>query len=158
MAKRTYPNEQKSKLTEIVEKEDRILYKYAFNSTYYLNYTERLNFKKTVQDSIVIFEYESSIDNLKWTNIRYNKKTKHLTVLGIDFQILVPNKYLNENISKLSFDLYDYSKPTDNGNAAFLFNREYGILNIDPSNKGYQVFFMPSFDYKEIIDKDLLRK
>ena len=53
--------------------------------------------------------------------------------------------------------MYDAVEPPTDWNGPFLFNKEYGILNIEAWSAGRKIFILPT-DYKADIKSELLEK
>ncbi len=57
----------------------------------------------------------------------------------------------------MPFDLYELVESYNDANGPFLFNSDYGVLNLDVWSAGRQLFYMP-VESNVDIEKELLRK
>ena len=154
-----YFDKQKSKLAE--SSENRILYVYGLDTLNWENYELKRNLnltlKKTELDTIVNYLYVNSKDSLDiYGSIQFRKKDKSIYIVGDKHHIIEPKKYMNKNLSEFPFDLYELIEPYDDANGPFLFNSDYGILNIEAWSAGKQLFYLPT-NSKINIEEELLR-
>ena len=155
-----YFEKQKQNYTESTQK--RILYSYGLDTVNWKNYVFKrkisLKLKKIERDSTIFFSLTSTKDSTDtYGSIQFVKIDSSLYIYGEKHHIVEKNKFYNQNISKFPFDLYDLIKPYPDANGAFLFNSDYGVLNVESWSTGRQLFYLPTESNVDI-EKELLRK
>ncbi|PWI28900.1 hypothetical protein DI383_14340 [Flavobacteriaceae bacterium LYZ1037] len=133
--------------------ENRTLYVFDLDS---LKRTE--NYKLTIKtkDSIVKYKYLNPNDDEKNITVRYNLNSKILSFAFGEFELTEKNKYSESELSKEQFDLFELiDSPTD-GNGPMLFNKIYGILNID-NGWGMKFIYLKT-EKNPKLTKDIINK
>ena len=155
-----YFEKHKQNFTE--SNQNRILYSYGLDTlnweSYVLKRKVDMILGKTESDSTITFhliDLKDTVDNYGFT--QYLKFDKSIYIVGEKHHITEPNKYLNKNISSIPFDLYDAVDPPTDWNGPFLFNPNYGVLNIETWSAGRKIFILPT-NYKDDIIAELLDK
>jgi hypothetical protein len=155
-----YFEKQKRKISESNQK--RILYSYGLDTLNWEDYVLKrkvdMILRKTERDSTItfqLFDVKDTLDNYGFT--QYVKHDESIYIVGEKHKIIERNKYLNKEISNIAFDLYDAVEPPTDWNGPFLFNMEYGILNIEAWSAGRKLFILPT-DYNSDIISELLDK
>ncbi|GHA51613.1 hypothetical protein GCM10007103_35090 [Salinimicrobium marinum] len=146
--------------TELTE--TRILYSFGLDTIqweeYVLKRKVQLDLKKIERDSTISYHYVDPKDSLaNYGSVQFVRRDKSLYILGEKHHILEPKKYHNKHLSQFPFDLYELVEPYDDANGPFLFNPDYGLLNLEVWSAGKQMFYLPT-DSKINIEKELLRK
>ncbi len=154
-----YFEKQKQNYTELTQK--RILYSYGLDTLNWENYVLKrkinLTLKKIERDSTIFFALSSSLDSTDtYGSIQYVKIDSSLYIYGEKYHIIEAEKYFNKNLSKFQFDLYELIESYDDANGPFLFNTDYGILNVEAWSAGRQIFYLPNESTVDI-EKELLR-
>ena len=160
-----YFKKQKARIAESNQR--RTLYSYGLDTLNWEDYVLKrkvdMILRKTERDSTITFrllDVKDTLDNYGFT--QYVKHDKSIYIVGEKHNIIEQNKYLNKEISNIAFDLYDALEPPTDWNGPFLFNKEYGILNIEAWSAGRKIFILPTnytFDIKsELLDKKINMK
>ncbi len=142
--------------------QNRVLYSYGLDTLnwekYVLKRKVNLILNRTERDSTITFRFIDPKDTLdNYGSTQFVKYNKSIYIVGDKHHIIESEKYLNKNISKYPFDLYDLVESYDDANGAFLFNADYGILNVEVWSAGRQIFYLPNDSIVDI-EKELLRK
>jgi len=150
----------KPQFTELTQ--TRILHSFGLDTLNWEDYVLKrkieLTLKKTIRDSTITFRLNDPKDSLtNYGSFKFIKHNKILFVFGDEHHIIENGKYLNKNLSELPFDLYELKEPYADANGPFLFNSDYGVLNLDVWSAGRQLFYLPE-ESKVDIEKELLRK
>ena len=154
-----YFDKQESQYTESTQ--TRILHSYGLDTlnweSYVLKRKINLTLQKTESDSTITFQLFDVNNKYNFGKTTYIKNDKSIYISGEKHRIIEPNKYLNKEISNIAFDLYDALEPPTDWNGPFLFNIEYGILNMDVWSASLKMFVLPN-DFKSDVKSDLLDK
>ena len=142
--------------------QNRVLYSYGLDTLnwekYVLKRKVNLILNRTERDSTITFRFIDPKDTLdNYGSTQFVKYNKSIYIVGDKHHIIESEKYLNKNISKYPFDLYDLVESYDDANGAFLFNADYGILNVEVWSAGRQIFYLQNDSIVDI-EKELLRK
>ncbi|WP_133672001.1 MULTISPECIES: hypothetical protein [Flavobacteriaceae] len=162
MGKRADIDNFKKQKTIISEtSENRILYTYGLDTVNWEKYVFKrkveLILTKTELDSTIFFNLIGAVDSSDtFGSTQFVKIDSSLYILGDKHHIIEKEKYFNEDISKYPFDLYDLVNPYPDANGSFLFNSDYGTLNVESWSAGKQLFYLP-INSKVDIEKELLR-
>ncbi len=155
-----YSRIQKTRVSESNQK--RVLYSYGLDTLNWEDYVLKrkvdMILRKTERDSTItfqLFDIKDTFDN--YGSTQFVKHDKSIYIVGEKHKIIEPNKYLNKEISDLAFDLYDAVEPPTDSNGPFLFNIDYGVLNIEAWSEGRKIFILPT-NYKSDIKSELLDK
>lgn len=155
-----YFEKQKVRIAESNQK--RTLYSYGLDTLNWKDYILKrkvdMILRKTERDSTIkfqLFDVKDTLDNYGFT--QYVKHDKSIYRAGEKHNIIEKNKYLNKEISNIAFDLYDAVEPPTDWNGPFLFNKEYGVLNIEVWSAGRKIFILPT-NYESDIKSELLDK
>ncbi len=89
---------------------------------------------------------------------RFNTKTDILSFGSFDFKKAEHNFYSNSKLSSSNFDLYDLKEPVMDGNGPMLFNKKYGVLNVDNTTWTYQYLFLPDGQGNLDLSEQILKK
>ena len=143
-------------------KQNRILYSYALDTLNWEKYVLKIKIdlilNKTERDSTITYRFIDPKDTLdNYGSVQFVKQDKSIYIVGDKHKIIEEKKYLNKNLSEFPFDLYELIEPYDDANGPFLFNTDYGILNIEAWSAGRQIFYMPTETTVDI-EKELLRQ
>lgn len=143
-------------------KKHRILYSYGLDTLKWEKYVLKrkidLILNKTERDSTIFFALTSALDSTDtFGSIQYVKIDSSLYIYGEKYHIIQAEKYLNKNLSEFPFDLYELIESYADANGPFLFNTDYGILNVEAWSAGRQIFYLPNESTVDI-EKELLRK
>ena len=117
-----------SRNKKTVEVERRVLYDFYLDSLK-RNYSYTLTVVH--KDSIINYEYINMDDSEKNISIEYNLHKGIISFYDVEFEIYEKNQYFDSEVSSKRFDLYRLKRFVDDGNGPMLFNRDYGLLNID---------------------------
>lgn len=153
---------EKDKKNYKVSSHERILYSYGLDTLNWENYVLKrkinLTLKRVERDSTINFRFIDQKDSLQnHISVQFIKHDKSLYIIGDKHHIIESEKYSNKNLSELPFDLYELIEPYADANGPFLFNSDYGVLNLDVWSAGKQLFYLPK-ESKVDIEKELLRK
>lgn len=111
------------------------------------------------QDTILIYRYSYSVDSTKNMTFRFSPETHTLTFRPFELEIVEPEFFTNEKLTETHFDLFDLRIPVTDGNGPMLFNKKYGVLNVDNSFWTCHYLFLPvgqnNIDLAEEIMKTL---
>ena len=153
---------EKQKTITAESNQKRTLYSYGLDTLNWEDYVLKrkvdMILRKTERDSTItfrLFDIKDTLDNYGFT--QYVKHDKSIYMVGEKHKIIKQNKYLNKEISNIAFDLYDAVEPPTDWNGSFLFNKEYGVLNIEAWSAGRKIFILPT-NYKSDVKSELLDK
>jgi hypothetical protein len=138
------------------------LHSYGLDTLNWENYILKrkieLTLKKTERDSTITFRFKDPSDSLmNYGSFQFVKIDKSIYIIGEKHHIIESKKYLNKNLSDKPFDLYELVESYDDANGPFLFNSDYGVLNLDAWSAGRQLFYLPK-DSNLDIEQELLKK
>ncbi|MGV6832045.1 MAG: hypothetical protein ACWA5P_10870 [bacterium] len=97
----------------------------------------QLDLKTT--DSTFVYLYKNTNDSLKNMSFKYYKESKLLYFTGEPFQLIKSDYCFIKSLSDTKFDLYETIEKYDDGMGPILFNKNYGVLNLD---NGWGTFFI----------------
>ncbi len=135
--------------------ESKVLYAFDLDS---LVKQETYNLKILNKDTILVYKYINTLDSTKNMTFRFNTKTDILSFGSFDFKKAEHNFYSNSKLSSSNFDLYDLKEPVMDGNGPMLFNKKYGVLNVDNTTWTYQYLFLPDGQGNLDLSEQILKK
>ena len=109
-------------------------------------------------DTIWVYRYINTSDSRKNMTFRFNTKTGVLKFGPFDFKKAERNFFSNRKLSSTNFDLYELKVPVIDGNGPMLFNKEYGVLNVDNTSWTYQYLLLPERQESLELSEQILKK
>ncbi|OAB81683.1 hypothetical protein [Cochleicola gelatinilyticus] len=153
---------KKPKQSFAISKQKRVFYVYGLDT---INWQElvlkqkiEIMLQKTERDSTIFFSYTGLKDSLdNYGSLQFVKYEKAIYILGERHNLIGAEKYINKEISKFPFDLYETIEFGSHPNGPFLFNSDYGLLKMDVMSDAKQLFYLPT-GIKINLENELLRK
>ncbi len=136
----------------------------AFNISYVKGASDSLAFQRPYrlqildQDTVLIYRYSYLVDSTKNMTFKFNPETQILTFGPFDLEAVEPEFFKNEELTDTHFDLFNLKIPVTDGNGPMLFNKEYGVLNVDNSFWTYQYLFLPEGQKNAKLAEEILKK
>ncbi|MGY5353475.1 hypothetical protein [Wenyingzhuangia sp. IMCC45467] len=143
-------------------KQNRVLYSYGLDTLNWEKYVvkRKVNLvqSKIERDSTITYNLIAPMDTItNYGSTLFVKHEKSIYISGQKHRVIESKKYINKDISPMPFDLYDLVEPYVDANGPFLFNTDYGILNLQVWSAGLQILYLPNESIVEI-EKELLQK
>ncbi|WP_157757612.1 hypothetical protein [Pseudalgibacter alginicilyticus] len=89
-------------------------------------------------------------------DFKFDEKSQWIYFSGIAFKLVKKKYFFDSKLSESKFDLYETVDKFDDGMGPALFNKDYGVLNID---NGWGKFFIYlKTDIDSILAKKIILK